>query len=289
MLDRKLTIPAHSEYQVRGKVKRIIVRSALYDFEVETERGESVALKEGDNFVLEEDANVLHIKNNTASENKIGLTLSYTSEGNLESSAGVVKLSGADSENGALKTQLANVDAENGVLKTQLANVDAENGALKIKIDGVEARYNSIPVRLVERKTKTNLKRVIYTNNSEKIRIARVLNFNNKRTKAILKLRKILYKKENECFFAVYVGNLQADKNIVLKGSPERSFLSVSDSERLRLYKCFDPGNNTNNLIFESDEMEFVGEQEVWIIASDPTDDKYNKMYDFSVTEHQYV
>ena len=101
MRPRKITIPANSETQLRGNTKRIVVRSAEYEFKAVTDKEEEAVLRRGDNFRFEFVAGFIRLINETNTDNVVVLMVASSDEGDLTATADSTEIVNVDEFNAA--------------------------------------------------------------------------------------------------------------------------------------------------------------------------------------------
>ncbi|MDP2505643.1 hypothetical protein [Oceanobacter sp. 3_MG-2023] len=90
MLNRTVKLSANGSIQVRGDIKRVIVRRSTSGFLMETDKNERVEAAQGDNFLFEKVSGVLTLTDLSGSENHIELILVASNEGDVSSAASAV-------------------------------------------------------------------------------------------------------------------------------------------------------------------------------------------------------
>ena len=92
MDNRKVTLEAAGQTQVRGNIKRVILRRASGPVLIETDEAEAVEAIQGDNILFEKACGVMSITDVSGFPNELVLLLVSSSEGDVSGAAGTVEV-----------------------------------------------------------------------------------------------------------------------------------------------------------------------------------------------------
>ena len=88
-------LSAEEQTQVRGNIKRVIIRRASGPVLIETDKSETVEAKQGDNIRFENVCGVMSITNLSGVDNRLMLVLVADGEGDMTSTAEVMEMANA--------------------------------------------------------------------------------------------------------------------------------------------------------------------------------------------------
>lgn len=95
MDNRKITLPAAGQTQVRGNIKRVVIRRASGPVFIETDMAEAVEAIQGDNILFEKACGVMTVTDTSGFQNELTLLLVGSSEGDVSNAAGTVDVANA--------------------------------------------------------------------------------------------------------------------------------------------------------------------------------------------------
>jgi len=93
--DRIVSLKANEQQQVRGNLKRVIVRRASGPVLIETDKSEVIEARQGDNVLFENVCSVMSLTDKTGMANRLWLVLVSDGEGDVSSVAATVDLANA--------------------------------------------------------------------------------------------------------------------------------------------------------------------------------------------------
>lgn len=96
MDNRKITLAAAGQTQVRGKIKRVVIRRASGPVFIETDKAEAVEVVQGDNILFEDDCEVMRVTDLSGFPNELVLLLVGSAEGDVSGAAGTVEIANTD-------------------------------------------------------------------------------------------------------------------------------------------------------------------------------------------------
>jgi hypothetical protein len=101
VLNRKIKLESNGQTQVRGKVKRVIVRESTGPVLIETDKNESVVVNQGDNVLFESVSNVMTITDLSDEQNEILFVIIFDGEGDIKTASSVAEISNTNDIVGA--------------------------------------------------------------------------------------------------------------------------------------------------------------------------------------------
>jgi hypothetical protein len=135
VLNRKIKLESNGQTQVRGKVKRVIVRESIGPVLIETDKNESVVVNQGDNVLFESVSNVMTITDLSGDKNEILLVVIFDGEGDIKTASSVSEISNMiDFVNAAPDFRISNYDLTGSYVQI-LGGADSRRSAL-ISTDG---------------------------------------------------------------------------------------------------------------------------------------------------------
>lgn len=101
MLNRIVALSANQQQQVRGNIKRVIIRRASGPVLIETDKSESIEVRQGDNIRFENVCSVMSITDLSGMSNRLVMVLVSDAEGDVTSSATAVEIANTAELTGA--------------------------------------------------------------------------------------------------------------------------------------------------------------------------------------------
>ena len=96
MLNRIVALSANEQKQVRGNIKRVIIRRASGPVLIETDKSESIEVRQGDNIRFENVCSVMSITDLSGMTNRLVMVLVSDAEGDLTSAASAVEIANTE-------------------------------------------------------------------------------------------------------------------------------------------------------------------------------------------------
>ena len=131
MDNRKVKLAAAGQTQVRGNIKRIVIRRASGPVFIETDQAEAVEAIQGDNILFEKACKVMTVTDTSGFQNELTLLLVGSSEGDVSNAAGTVEIANTDEIGRAVTTGAATCD---------IRKINAGIGGVQVLAAGVNRR-----------------------------------------------------------------------------------------------------------------------------------------------------